>query len=436
MTWEILLSSATLWTVLIGAISNTSCALLGCYLVLRRQSLLGDAISHSILPGIVLAYLATGALGSLPIVIGAMTLGLLTTFLTETLRRYGHVPEDASMGVVFTSLFAVGVLIIALFARNAHIDDCVLYGLIELIPFDTVRFFGLEIPRATFTLGIALLAVVVYVLALWKELKLVSFDPQLASAMGINASLMHYSLMAMVALVSVTSFEAVGSILVIAMLIVPAATAQMLTDRLRWMLVCAVVAGWIAALLGTWGAIWLDTSVAGMMAVTVGVEFGLAVIFGPRHGILSTSWHSLKLTLRITAEDILATLYRSEEQQGPVPVPLTHAMQRAWRAPRGWIALGQMLILGDLRLRGGSRTELTSKGRIRAQSLVRAHRLWEAYLGQEFHLPLDHLHAPAERVEHFLGPSLQAQLARQLSEARRDPHGKEIPGGHDSQNSG
>src|SRR5262245_34034396 len=137
------ISEATFWTMLVGAITNTSCAILGCYLVLRRLSLVGDAISHAVLPGIVLAYLASGSVGEVPILLGALAVGLLTTLLTETLHHLGHVPEDASMGVVFTSLFALGVILIVRYAQDAHIDaDCVLYGLIEFVSLDRVGLFG------------------------------------------------------------------------------------------------------------------------------------------------------------------------------------------------------------------------------------------------------------------------------------------------------
>lgn len=428
MSWDAYFSSATLWTMLVGAISNTSCALLGCYLVLRRQSLLGDAISHAVLPGLVLAYLWTGSLGTVPIVIGAMATGLLTTFLTESLRQHGNVPEDASMGVVFTSLFALGVVLIAAFARDPHIDDCVLYGLIEFVSLDTIDIAGWEVPRAMISMSAALALVVAFVLTLWKELKIVSFDPQLATAMGLSAGLLHYALMAMVALVTVTSFEAVGSILVIAMLIVPAATAQLLTDRLRSMLLCAVAVGGISAVLGTWIATWLNTSVAGMMAVVVGAQFALAVVFAPRYGALSKAWHALQLTLRILGEDVLATLYRQEEKsRAPATVTTVELLSAADRPMTTRLALWQLRLNGQIAHSRSGSIELNEKGRAHAQSLVRAHRLWESFLEQQFDLPLDHLHEPAERIEHYLGPELLAQVAGELTMPQLDPHGRAIP---------
>lgn len=425
--WHI--SEATFWAMAVGAVTNSACAILGCYLVLRRMSLLGDAISHAVLPGIVLAYLFSGSLGVAPILVGAMAVGLLTTALTESLHRFGNVPEDASMGVVFTSLFALGVILITWFAHDVHIDvDCVLYGLIEFVSLDRVGFLGMYVPRALLSLGGTLVAVIAFVALLWKELKIVCFDPALATAIGISATVVHYLLMTMVALVTVTAFEAVGSILVIAMLIVPAATAQLLTDRLRSMIACAVGVAVAAAVVGCWGATLLNTSSAGMMATVVGAEFALALFFAPRYGLVSKVYHNLQLNLRILGEDIVATLYRDEEaRHGAATAPLARIRAAVGGGLRPWLALPRLVRQGEIQFRSATEIALTEKGRQHGRSLVRAHRLWESFIGRQFELPLDHLHAPAERIEHYLGPGLQAQLADELAQPDVDPHGREIP---------
>ncbi|HEV3006966.1 MAG TPA: metal ABC transporter permease, partial [Pirellulales bacterium] len=320
-TWE---ATQAFWTIAVGAISNTCCAVLGCYLVLRRMSLLGDAISHAILPGIVLAYLCTGQTASWPVLLGAVGVGVLTTFATQTLHASGNVPEDASMGVVFTSLFALGVILIAL-APNVDLDlDCVLMGRLEDVLvrerwlLDSVAYIThrapdelleraplLEVPSKLPSLVAVLAATTAFVVLFWKELKIVSFDPALATAMGTNAALVHYLLMGMVAVVTVASFDAVGSVLVIAMLIVPAATAHLLTDRLGWMVGWSVVVAIASAVLGYFGDIFFDTGVAGMTAVGAGLQFLLAVLFAPRHGLVSKLWHRFTLALRIVSEDLV-----------------------------------------------------------------------------------------------------------------------------------
>ncbi|MBL9124503.1 MAG: metal ABC transporter permease, partial [Planctomycetaceae bacterium] len=287
-----------------------------------------------------------------------------------------------------------------------------------------------HLPRILLSLGPMLAATLLFVGILWKELKIVSFDPQLASAMGFPARLIHYLLMGMVAAVAVTSFEAVGSILVVAMIVVPPATAHLLTDRLSRMMALAVAVGVISAILGYQLARAYDTSVSGMMAVATGVQFCLAVALAPRYGLVVRSANHLLLSLRIIGDDIVAMLYRTEEHQaqaGPAGgADWGRCVVAGGSGLPAWLALPQLILSGAIRAnRAGCR--LTDAGRARAQSLVRAHRLWEVYLGEHFDLPLDHLHESAERVEHFLGPKLQDQLARELSAPDRDPHGREIP---------
>jgi manganese/zinc/iron transport system permease protein len=433
MTWpdlSALDSTQAFWTIAVGALSNASCSMLGCYLVLRRMSLLGDAISHAILPGIVLAFLFTGQTASWPMLLGAVGIGVLTAVVTQTLHVSGNVPEDASMGVVFTSLFALGVVLIALAPSNVDLDlDCVLMGRLEEV---LVRepWLGVEVPLKFPSLLAVLGATTVFVALFWKELKIASFDPALATAMGISAAVVHYLLMGMVAAVTVAAFDAVGSVLVIAMLIVPAATAHLLTDRLGWMVGWSVVVAIVSAVLGYLGDIFFDTGVAGMMAVGAGLQFLLAVLFAPRHGLVSKLWHRLTLALRIVSEDLVAVLYRFEETTGEMQtagVPWNLCRRIAGGGLTAWLAAPRLLWRGEVRPVSGGRLRLTPHGRLSAQSLVRSHRLWEAFLGEHFQLPLDHLHESAQRVEHFIGPKLQERLATDLHQPGRDPHGKVIP---------
>jgi ABC-type Mn2+/Zn2+ transport system permease subunit len=420
-----------IWIIIAGAISSANCAILGCFLVLRRMSLLGDAISHAVLPGIVVAFLLAGR-STLAIFAAAIVIGLVTAFCTQTLNSLAKVPEDAAMGIVFTSLFALGVFLLTNFARDVDLDpDCVLYGHIEYLAIDTIEIGGVEVPRAMQTLGLALVATLAFVGLFWKELKIASFDPALASAIGLRAGLVHYLLMAMVALVTVAAFEAVGSVLVIATMIVPAATAQLLTDRLDRMVGWAVVVSVLSAVAGYFADIWFDTGVTGMMAVAAGAQFTLAVLFAPRHGLLAKLLGNFALAVRIVGEDVIGMLYRASEAGSAAAQDATVGLKQCARTVGGgmtaWLAIADQWRRGDLALVGGRRVELTQAGRQRAGSLVRAHRLWEAYLGEHFQLPLDHLHAPAERIEHFIGPHLQDRLAAELHLPATDPHGRNIP---------
>jgi manganese/zinc/iron transport system permease protein len=433
--------SAPFWTIAVGILCSTSCAILGCYLVLRRMSLLGDAISHAVLPGIVVAVLITGMLTGWPIFVGAMVVGVLTSFLAQGITRLGRVSEDTSLGIVFTSLFALGVVMIQAWARHADLDvECVLFGQIDTAGL-TDDFYSWQISRPILTLAPALVITVAFVALFWKELKLVSFDPAHAAAMGIRVAVIHYSLMAMVSGVTVASFESVGSILVVAMLIVPGAAAALMSDRLIGMMAWAVVIAIVSAVLGYVLAVLLGTSVAGMMAVVAGVQFALAVFLSPKHGLASRWLRNLSLAVRIASEDVIARLYRAEEGGVRVQGSGFRVQEGIQRSEVG----GQSAIVRSLANWRVARNQwtttdrvgnprLTDAGRTAARNLVRAHRLWETYLDTHFDLPRDHLHDAAERMEHFLDPELQAELDAELAGVATDPHGKAIPpAGDDSE---
>jgi Mn-dependent DtxR family transcriptional regulator len=300
-----------------------------------------------------------------------------------------------------------------------------------LFPVDPITGTGIMVPRVMQTIGPILLLTIGFIAFLWKELKIAAFDPALATAMGLNATVVHYLLMAMVSGVTVASFEAVGAILVVAMLIVPAATAQFLSDRLETMLAWSVATAGLAAIAGGILGPVLDTSISGMMAVSAGFFFLLAVLFAPRHGVLSKIIRNARLALRIAGEDILGQLYRVQEAVGSQrPAEEIDRLDAAGRAT-GHGLIGRLAML-DLKRQGLLQVEdrgpgLTEKGRRRAESIVRAHRLWETYMEKDFALPIDHVHDPAERMEHFLGPDLQSELAAQLGEPAVDPHGRQIP---------
>lgn len=281
------------WIILTGSLAGGACALVGTFLVLRRMSMLGDAISHAVLPGIAIAFLLSGSRSSLPMLLGAASFGLLTAFLVETLHKKGRLQQDASIGVSFTWLFAIGVILISGFAGSVDLDqDCVLYGEIAYVSLDTISFIGLEVPEAVVTLGGIFLANLLFVLLARKELTVTSFDPALATSLGISATLWHYALMGMVSLTTVGAFWSVGAILVVAMLIAPAAAAWLLTDRLTTMLWLSVLLSVLSSVGGNFLARAIDGSIAGGMAVVAGVIFTLALFLSPRHGILPRRFKS------------------------------------------------------------------------------------------------------------------------------------------------
>ncbi len=276
------------WIILTGSLVAISCGTLGCYLVLRKMAMVGDAISHAVLPGIVLAFLFSGSRDPFTMLLGAGAVGLLSTFLIETIHRRGQLQEDASIGVVFTFLFAVGVILISMYAGQVDLDqDCVLYGEIAYVPLDLLYTkSGASLgPRTVWILGGVLLAVIALVSFAYKELAATTFDSQFAAAIGISTTLWHYALMGAVSLTTVASFESVGAVLVVAFLVIPPATAFLLTDKLPVMLGLSAVVGILSAAGGYALAVAIDGSIAGAMAVVGGAEFALALLFSPRYGI-------------------------------------------------------------------------------------------------------------------------------------------------------
>ena len=301
------------WIVVVGMLCAMACALPGCFLVLRRMSMMGDAISHSVLPGLAVAFIISGELTSVPMFIGAIIAGVLTALITEWVHGRGRVDEGASMGVVFTSLFALGLVLIARAADSVHLDaDCVLYGAIEFTPLDLVYLGGITVPRVGLTLSVVLLVNLFVIVLLFKEFKISAFDSALATTLGINARFMHYLLMTLTAITAVAAFEAVGSILVVALLIAPPATAFLMTDRLKIMIGLSLIIGAVAALLGHIAALAVpaafgygSTSTASMIAVAAGLLLALAALFSPRHGTLVNAWRQRQL--RSHRRDVSAT---------------------------------------------------------------------------------------------------------------------------------
>ncbi|QDV83859.1 metal ABC transporter permease [Stieleria magnilauensis] len=422
------------WIVVIGSLAAVASSLLGNFLVLRKMSMLGDAITHAVLPGIAVAFLLTQTRSSPAMFVGAVIVGLLTAVFTEWIRGAGGVDEGASMGVVFTSLFALGLVILVQTADAVDLDpNCVLYGSIELTPLDTVSVGGRDVPRAAVVLAVVTVVNALFVLLFFKELRLTSFDPALATTMGFSSKWMHYGLMILVSVTAVACFESVGSILVVAMFIVPAAAAYMLTDRLGVMIAISVALAIVSAVLGHVLALsvpaWMgyrSTTTSGMIAVAAGGLFFAAATLGPRHGVLVKLVRRQLLSLRILCDDIVASLFRGEELEQPPPTA-------TWLAGELFASNWSMkTALAMLRRRGevadqDDRLQLTHVGRERGQRLVRSHRLWEQYLVDRAGSGAERIHDQAERFEHFTDRNLRDELAKETDTPVEDPHGRPIP---------
>jgi manganese/zinc/iron transport system permease protein len=400
------------------------------------MSMMGDAISHTVLPGLAIAFLITNSRDSLPMFVGAVVVGVITALLVHVLHRFSRLEEGASMGVVFTTLFAIGLILIRKAADHVDLDPgCVLYGAVELTPLFTNNILGFEIPRAALTNGAMLLLNGVFVLLFYKELKISSFDPELSTTLGFNANLMHYALMTLVAATCVAAFESVGSIIVIAMLIVPGACAHLLTNRLGPMLLISLVIAALCAVLGHVGVVAMSVGglagvpTAGMMGVMAGVIFTIVFLASPSHGLVSrVVWQAL-LGVRITRDDVLGYLYRKGEIKA-IEAPATAGvgeLREALPAATG-LSLALWLLRRKRFVESTNRgLKLTADGKDAARRLIRSHRLWEDYLVKEFGLAPERVHRAAEDLEHVTDQDLQSELDTTLGRPKQDPHGHDIP---------
>jgi len=271
----------TLAIALTAVFTAVSCALLGAFLVLRKMTMVGDAISHAVLPGIAVAYWLSQSRASLWMFLGAAAVGVLATIIIELLRKKLKVQSDASIGMTFTTLFALGVILITFWSDSVDLDqECVLYGEIAYVPFNTWSFGGLNMgPIALWFSGLLLLAVLAYTVIGFKGLKMSSFNEDYAAVLGIGVAAWNLSLMAMVSFATVVSFESVGAILVVALLVVPAATAYLLVEKLHLLLIGAGSIALLAALGGYALSRWMDTSIAGTVATLLGVQFLIVLLY-------------------------------------------------------------------------------------------------------------------------------------------------------------
>lgn len=277
--------------VAVGAMVALACALPGTFLVLRKLSMMSDAITHTVLLGIVVGFFAVGSLSSPLLIAGATAVGLLTVYLVEILKRSRRVAEDAAIGLVFPLLFSVAVILISRYAGDVHLDvDAVLLGEIALAPQERFVLAGFDLgPRALWVMGLIATAGGAFIAAFFKELKLATFDAGLAEALGFRPGTLNLGLMALVSVTAVGAFDAVGSILVVALMIGPPAAALLLTNRLGVMLGLAVGIGALSAPLGYLGARRLDASIAGAMAVIIGLAFVGSFLFAPKRGLVAVA---------------------------------------------------------------------------------------------------------------------------------------------------
>ena len=448
LPWDSLYVNGTLCSILVAV----GCGVLGCFVVLRRMALIGDALSHAVLPGVVLAFIFTGDTRPIPLLIGALISGLVAAVLINLTTRHSRTKEDSSIGIVFTALFALGIVLVSNLPRGTHFDlKCFLWG--EPLAVSGAPWAGpwieaadgsgwwpagfplFHLPRLQEGVGaefwvtdlgmmaVIAAAVLLIVLLLYHRLKLVSFDPLVAAAMGISVAAMHYLLMAMLSATVVAGLKTTGVILVVAMVITPASAAYQLTNRFSVMLWLAGIFGAASAVAGMSVAFVFNASTGPAMVLVATAIFGLSVLLSPSHGVVFDRLRRGKLARHVRGEDVLKAVYRA----GPLPVgehlpKLIDMLQMPAKHVRRTL---DRLRREGLVTAAPAPVTVTDTGRQHAEQLVRTHRLWETYLAEHMGVSPDEVHDEAERLEH--AHDLAERLDDSLGRPEVDPHGSTIP---------
>ena len=420
-----LLGSFTVRNVLLGAtLLGAVGGMLGCFALLRRQSLLGDALAHAALPGVCLAYLFTGTKESLPLLLGAAAAGLVGALVILTITRMSGLSEDSAIGIVLSVFFGAGIVLLTYiqklpFGNQSGLDKFLFGQAATLVPRDVIN------------IAVVAILVTLTVVFFFRQFKVVSFDREFAQALGLPVLRLEILLTLLLVMVVVIGLQTVGVVLIIATLITPAAAARQWTDRLVWMLVLAGVIGAVSGSTGALVSASFERLPTGPVIVLVATVFlQISLLLAPRRGQLWEWLRARRMSLRIRQENLLKDLYlwaeRNEEEiSKPVPWPFL----RGGRAQSG----GQVLSVARRLERSGmlerlpDGARLTGEGLDRALDVVRKHRLWEMYLSRRLQLPADHLHRDAEVMEHALDDDTVARIDDLLGSPTLDPHGRPIP---------
>lgn len=311
------MNSAQIEIQLIASLVAIACAISGTFLVLRKMAMISDAISHSILPGLVIGFFITQDLNSPLLILLAALTGIITVVLVERIQKTGLVKEDTAIGLVFPALFSIGVILIAKNANDIHLDvDAVLLGELAFAPFDRLIIAGTDIgPKSLWVIGTILAITIGLLIAFFKELKISTFDAGLAASLGFSPALIHYGLMTMASITTVGAFDAVGAILVVALMIAPAASAYLLTTDLKKMLGLAIAFGVFSAISGYWLAHWLDASIAGSITTMLGILFLIIYLFAPSKGLIAVMYREKQQRTEVSLLTFLLHLKNHSEER-------------------------------------------------------------------------------------------------------------------------
>lgn len=400
-------------TTMLGAAAG----LIGTFMYLRKRAMIGDALSHATLPGIAIAFLIVGdkQMGSL--LTGAAISGVIGVLAVIGLRNVSRIKEDAAIGIVLSVFFGLGLVFVRI-AQHAHTGNQA--GLDRFIYGTTAGMIKQDAQWIAITAAIVLIGV----LLLFKEFRLICFDQQFANAQGRSVHLIDLLMMAMVVLTTVVGLQAVGLILVVAMLIIPAASARFWTDDLPLM---TILAGAFGSISGFSGAIvsarFANLPAGAVIVLAAGVVFSISMLLAPHRGIAGTIFRRVKLARRIGYQNVLRALSEYEESygEGIRASRIDLLRMRSWSPRRLGSLLRRAIRRGDAAVGPDGLIGLSRQGRIEAQRVLRNHRLWEIYLIRHADVAPSHVDRDADLVEHILPPELIRELELALAETPEIP---------------
>ncbi len=412
-----------LWGVLLLGVS---CGLLGSFIVVRKMALMGDALSHAVLPGVALGFAWNMTKDPVAILVGATIAGLLGVVFVTLITQTTRIKQDAALGIVLASFFAIGIALLKLVENHGSSGN--ISGVKQFLFGQAAALTREDL----YTMGAVTLLSVLLVSAFYRPFLLCSFDRGFARSIGLPVKLLDYVLMLFLTFAIVIALQAVGVVLVSALLITPAATAYLLTDRMHRMLWYAAGFGMLSAALGAFLSFLGNNLPTGpFMVVGASATFVLAYLFAPRHGTVTRWVRHRNRSQRIRNENTMKAIYRVLENrqfkgEGVSLTELAELRRETVEDVR--VRTHQLLKSGAVTLgEGDNMVYLTPEGYQRALQIVRNHRLWELYLTNEANYQPDHVHDDAEKIEHVLGEDVVRELERELGYPETDPHGKPIP---------
>ncbi|ADD68907.1 ABC-3 protein [Denitrovibrio acetiphilus DSM 12809] len=399
-----------------GSIVAVVCAVAGCLVILQRMAFLGDALSHAMIAGVGAGYLFMKVFFGIEAAAGAMLVGsliaaMITVFMIGFVAKVSRIKEDTSIGIMYTGIFAAGVVLVSVFSKYIHID------IVHFIMGDILGISDTDMIVSSIVSATVLSVIILF----FRYFKLTSFDPVMAASIGVPVLFFKYLFTGCVSLIVVSAVSMVGVILVVGLLITPAATAYLLTDRLEKMMALAALFGFTSILGGLYLSLWMNSAGGGAIMLFATVQFLAVLIFAPRYGMLADMLRSRRAVPQQLTEDIIGSVFKSN---GEITLQsLTGYVEAGKKQFKN--ALNRLTADG-LIINKGETISLTEKGKAEALRLKKAHRVWETYL-HHMGVPSDQLHEQAHVLEHYNDADAIQYIYEQMGSPVTDPHGAVIP---------